>query len=122
MLKDKNKKRQVDFIEKLKLLGKCLEEKKAEDILLLDVQKFSSVFEGVIIATANNMRHAQSLADNLLQFIAEYNFEYFGMEGYKTGEWILLDLNDIVIHIFLQDVRMFYNLEGFWTEAKQIQL
>ncbi|SDN61881.1 ribosome-associated protein [Desulfonauticus submarinus] len=122
MLKDKNKKKQMDFTEKLKLLGKCLEEKKAEDILLLDVQKFSSVFEGVIIATANNVRHAQSLADNLLQFIAEYNFEYFGMEGYKAGEWILLDLNDIVIHIFLQDVRMFYNLEGFWTEAKQIQL
>ncbi|MDQ7032914.1 MAG: ribosome silencing factor [Desulfonauticus sp.] len=105
---------------KLKIIGSWLDEHKAENILLLDVQNSLTVFEGLVIASANNVRHAQALADHILDKVAEYGYEYLGMEGYQHGEWILIDLNDIVVHIFLPETREFYNLEGFWFKAQKI--
>lgn len=115
-------KQEISVLEKLKLLGNWLTEKKGENLLLLDVRELSNVFEGIILVTANNARHARSLADYLLEKVKEKDFELLGLEGYQSGEWILLDLNDVVVHIFLEDIRTFYNLEGFWVKAKQLEL
>ena len=68
------------------------------------------------------MRHAQALADYVLEKVGQSGLEYMGMEGYKGGDWILLDLNDVIVHIFLTDTRQFYNLEGFWARGKEVDL
>lgn len=107
---------------KLVFLGGLLKEKKASDVLALDVSAYSSAFEGIIIATAQGKRHCRSLADHLLVQIKQNNVEYLGMEGFQEGEWILMDLNDVIVHIFVQESRLFYNLEGFWTRGEIIDL
>ncbi|MFP4397763.1 MAG: ribosome silencing factor [Desulfonatronovibrio sp.] len=106
--------------EKLVFLAGVLHDKKAFDVLALDVSSYSSAFEGIVVASAQGSRHCRSLADNLLKQVKENNMEYLGMEGYQEGDWILVDLNDVIVHIFVQETRNFYNLEGFWTKGKII--
>jgi ribosome-associated protein len=67
------------------------------------------------------MKHAQALADAVLARSAESSIEFLSMEGYQTGEWILMDLNDVLIHIFQSELREFYNIEGMWSEAPRIE-
>ena len=112
----------VPVLDKLKLVATWLHEKKGHEILGLDVSNISNVFEAVVIVTAFNVRHAQGMADYVLEKVGENKWEYMGMEGYKEGEWILLDLNDVIVHIFLADTRQFYNLEGFWARGQEVDL
>jgi ribosome-associated protein len=125
IMSDKDVKKKLaamPVLDKLKIVGNWLHEKKGQQVLGLDVREISNVFEGVLIVTAQNVRHAQALADYVLEKIGENKWEYMGMEGYKGGDWILLDLNDVIVHIFLADTRQFYNLEGFWARGKEVDL
>ncbi|WP_415519247.1 MAG: ribosome silencing factor [Desulfovibrio aminophilus] len=106
--------------EKAALLAFWLSEKQALDVRALDVRGLSSVSDAVLVATAKNLRHGKALADHVLDRCGEHRFEYLGMEGYQAGEWVLLDLNDVVVHIFQDDQRRFYNIEGMWSEAPEI--
>lgn len=108
--------------DRLEYLGKLLMEHKAFDVLPIDVSIYSSAFEGIIVASSMGNRHSRALADHVLEKIKENSMEYLGMEGYQEGEWILLDLNDIIIHIFIEETRKFYNLEGFWTRGEKVEL
>lgn len=98
-------------------VAQWLIEKKARDVLALDVSKLSPWAETQVIATARGFRHAQALADALLERLGEERYEYLAMEGYKTGHWILVDCNDVVAHIFQEDPRGYFNLEGLWAGA-----
>ena len=111
-----------DLARKLKIMAETLHDKKALHILVLDVSIYNSAFEGLLLATAQSERHARSLADHLLELVHSMNWNYLGMEGYQRGEWILLDLNDVLVHIFLEETRKFYNLEGFWSRGRMINL
>lgn len=71
----------------------------------------------VIVVTASSLRHAKSLADGLMEQCTKNNYEFLRMEGYQTGQWILADLNDIVVHIFQQDVRELFRIESLWKES-----
>ncbi len=106
--------------EKVQLVWAWLDEKKAQDILALDVRPITVAAEAMVLATASTARHAQALADWLLQKTAEANFEFLGMEGTKTGRWILVDLNDVIVHILQEEARDYYNLEGLWSGADQL--
>lgn len=108
--------------DKLIFLSRHLREKKASDVQALDVSSYSSAFEGIILASAQGRRHSRALADSLLNQVKENGLEYLGMEGYQEGEWILLDLNDIIVHIFIPETRLFYNFEGFWAKAETINI
>ncbi|TVR00791.1 MAG: ribosome silencing factor [Desulfovibrionales bacterium] len=94
-----------------------LGEKKAGDITGLDVTPFSSVADVMVICTAQSARHAQALADWLLECYAEQGIVYLGMEGYAEGRWILVDGNDILVHILQEESREFYNLDSLWANA-----
>ncbi|WP_045218857.1 ribosome silencing factor [Desulfonatronum thioautotrophicum] len=94
-----------------------LEEKKARGITVLDVTPFSSVADVMVICTAQSARHAQALADWLLERYAEQGIVYLGMEGHAEGRWILVDGNDILVHIFQDESREFYNLDSLWANA-----
>ena len=107
---------------KMTFVGQILEEKKASDVLALDVSSYSGAFEGIVLASAHGRRHCRALADNLLEQVKKNSIEFLGMEGYQEGEWILLDLNDVIVHIFTRETRIFYNLEGFWAKGKTISI
>jgi ribosome-associated protein len=110
----------IDTPDKVKRVCEWLADKQGRDVLGLNVRGISSAFDAMILVTARSVRHAQALADNVLKELKDANFEYLGMEGYKTGQWVLMDLNDVVVHIFLADLRGFFDLEGLWAEADTI--
>jgi ribosome-associated protein len=99
-----------------------LREKKAEDLMALDVNGLCGIAEGLVLATAGGVRHAKALAEHVLKMVKQHGIEYMGMEGHQGGNWILVDLNDVLVHIFQADSREFYNLEGLWSEAERLEL
>ncbi|MUM78352.1 ribosome silencing factor [Pseudodesulfovibrio sp. F-1] len=107
-------------VDKARLLAGWLDEKQGTDIVIMDVSGLSSVTDATIVVSARGMKHAQALADALLARAAENSLEFLGMEGYQSGEWVLVDLNDVLIHIFQAESREFYNIEGMWSEAPRI--
>ncbi len=111
----------VEYKEKLCILFDWLEEKQAEDICALDVGGINSVTEGMIFASAANVRHAQALADWILERLSRRGLEFLGMEGYRKGGWILIDCNDVLVNIFQAEERRFYNLEGLWSDAPVVK-
>lgn len=102
--------------EKTTLLTDLLLRHKALHPVALRIQ--SAWAEALIITGAGSARHAQALADEILAWCREHNVEFLNMEGYHTGQWILVDLNDVVIHIFQPHVRELYRMESLWASRR----
>ena len=111
----------VPVEEKVESICNWLEEKKALTLLALDLTGLQTFTDNMIIVTATSMRHAQALSDHVMMMCKKANYEYLRVEGQQTGQWILLDLNDIVVNIFLEDVRSLFNLESLWADGKVIR-
>lgn len=92
----------------------ALEDIKARDIVVLDVAKISSLFDRMIIASADSARQTKALANNLQEKLKGLGATVHGVEGEQTGEWVLVDLGAVVVHIMQPAVRTYYNLEGLW--------
>jgi ribosome-associated protein len=92
----------------------ALEEIKARDIVLLDVRKLTSLFDYMIVASADSTRQTKALARNVHDKIKASGGSVIGIEGEQTGEWVLIDLGDIVVHIMQPSARDYYNLEQLW--------
>ena len=97
----------------------ALEDIKAEDIEILDVSKLSSLFDTMIIASADSTRQVKALANNVVVKTKEIGGTVYGVEGEQTGEWVLVDLGDVVVHIMQPAVRAYYNLEQLWGAAEK---
>lgn len=95
----------------------ALEDIKATDITVMDVSKLTSITSVMIIASATSTRQAKSLAHNVQVKLKGLGIEPTGVEGEREGEWVLVDLGDIVVHIMLQNTRDYYNLEQLWGAA-----
>lgn len=91
-----------------------LEDHKAIDIRCIDVRHLTSLMDYMIVATGRSDRHVRSLANSLLEDCRERKLKVLGTEGEKGGEWILVDLVDVVVHIMLPRVRDFYEIEKLW--------
>lgn len=100
-------------VSKFKTIIKGLFEKKGENILAIDVSKQSTYTDFLVLCTATSNKHAQTLADKVVEEAKKSKLSVM-IEGYQQGEWILLDLGSFVIHIFLQDIRDLYDIEGLW--------
>lgn len=107
--------------EKAAMIATWLDEHKARDLVVLDVSEKSSLTDVVVIASATSVRQAQSFADGLLELCKQENLEFLHVEGQVAGQWVLVDLNDVVVHIFQDAVRELYNLEGLWRDAAVLQ-
>jgi len=103
--------------EKAVRMVEWLTDKKGKDVLALDLSRENTLSEAMIIVTASSVRHGQGLADHLLEEAGKDNFEFLRMEGQTVGQWILLDFNDIVVHIFQRDNRELFRLEDLWPAA-----
>ena len=97
----------------------ALEDKKAKDIVALDVRKLTSLFDYVVIASGDSTRQTKALARNVQDKLKELGARVYGIEGEQSGEWVLVDLGDIVVHVMQPTVRQYYNLEELWTAAKK---
>lgn len=104
---------------KLKKFIKILEGKKGEDIKILDVRKLTWITDYFIILTGNSIIQTKTIAQSLLEGIKE---KPISVEGLEEGKWILLDYQDVMIHIFLPQIREFYRLEKLWGDAKIVEL
>ncbi len=104
--------------EKATAVSGWLEEKKAEDVLAIDIAAERAFTDAVLIAGAQSQRHAQGLADFVLEQCRKEGYEFLRMEGYQSGQWILLDLNDLVVNILLRDQRDLYRLEELWPKGR----
>jgi len=95
----------------------ALADMKAVDVKALDVRGLTDITDTMVVASGTSDRHVKSIADRVLQRCKEAGFRPFGLEGERDGEWVLLDLNDIVLHVMLPRVRQFYALEKLWEAS-----
>jgi ribosome-associated protein len=96
----------------------ALEDIKARDIQLVNVMKITSVFDYIAIASGDSTRQTKALANNVIEKVKEAGYDIIGSEGEGTGEWVLVDCGDIVVHIMQPAVREYYKLEELWQEGK----
>jgi len=94
----------------------ALEEIKAHDIDVINVSKITAMFGYIIIASADSTRQTKALANNVQEKIKAAGGKVYSMEGEQTGEWVLVDLGDVIVHIMLPAVREYYNLKALWSE------
>jgi len=98
-----------------KLAISALEDIKAFDIISLDVKKLTSISDFMIIASASSTRQTKALARNIKDKMSDFGVEVVGIEGETEGEWVLVDLGDIIIHIMTPATRAYFNLEELWS-------
>lgn len=109
--------------EKLcKLVIDALEDVKAKDLATLDVRKMTSVTDYMVVASGTSNRHVKALADAVADKAREAGHRPVGVEGEEGGEWVLLDLQDVLVHVMLPRVREFYNLEKLWSLSSSTDL
>ena len=96
-----------------------LDDDLAQDIITIDLQGKSALADHMVVATGRSKRHVGALADHLLRKLKENGEKNIRTEGQKTGDWVLVDAGDVVVHIFREEVREFYGIEKMWaTEAE----
>lgn len=93
----------------------ALEDLKGQDITCIDVSDQTEITDFMVIATGTSNRHVKSLVERVAEAAAARNEKPLGIEGMEQGEWVLIDLADVVVHVMLPDVRNFYDLERLWT-------
>ena len=109
-------------LDKAKLCLKIIRERKAIDPVLFEVGKLVSITDYFLIASGNSSRQVQAIARHLQKRMREQGFRPDGIEGEQEGHWVLMDYGDVVIHLFYQPIREFYDLEGLWIEAPRMDL
>jgi len=114
------------MVEKLNSLNQLIvhaaAEKKAFDILVLDLRTYSDLTDFFIICSANSRMQTQAISDSILGQVYESPYKISSTEGYTSGNWVVLDLIDVVVHIFHKDVRDQYDLERLWGDVPIVEV
>ena len=112
----------MELLEQVEKIVKALDLKKAEDITVLKIDDLTVISDYFVIAAATNTTHLKALAGEVEFELEKYEIKPIHTEGYDVGIWILLDYGSIIVHLFMQDSRMFYSLERLWSDAKEIDI
>ena len=91
-----------------------LDDMKAEDITVMDVKQKTTVTDWIIVASGTSSRHVKAIANNIVVEAKKAGKPPYGVEGEDVGEWVLVDLGDVIVHVMQKDVREFYDLESLW--------
>ncbi len=108
--------------EMTRLAIEALEDKKAEDIHVIDISEVSVIADYFIIAGGSNKSQIQAMCDNVQEKLGRAGYPEKQTEGYQTANWILLDFGDVIVHIFDKENRLLYDLERIWRDGKQIDV
>jgi len=111
----------MDLRKKQSTVVDALEDVKGDDIVVFNTARMPTMFERVVIASGSSSTQVKALADRVQERIEQAGGRVYGIEGHKGGEWVLVDLGDVVVHIMHPAVRSFYNLEEVWG-AKAVKL
>ena len=109
-------------LEMTKLAIEALEDKKGEDIRIIDISEVSVLADYFIIAGGGNHNQIQTLSDNVEEKLGRADCPVRQIEGYDTANWVLLDFGDIIVHIFDKENRLLYDLERIWRDGKQVDV
>jgi len=104
----------MDLRKKQRVVLEALEDVKGRDIVIFNTARMPSMFERVVIASGDSTRQVKALADRVQEKVRESGARVYGVKGEASGEWVLVDLGDVVVHIMHPTVRDFYNLEEVW--------
>ena len=115
MIKDTSK-------QMAKVAVEALKEKKGYDVKVIDISEISILADYFIIANGSNANQGQAMDDNVEEQMYKAGFDDPKVEGYNNASWILLDYNDVVLHIFDEESRSFYNLERLWRDGKEVDV
>lgn len=101
---------------------KAVQGMKALDVVVLDVRKLTSFADHFIICSGRSHRQATAIAEFVQRELKAKGIKSLGVEGLREGHWVLMDYGDVIIHVFYEPIRAFYDLEGLWDDAKRIDL
>jgi len=108
--------------EKTALISQIVADRKAIDVVVLDIADVSSITDYFLICSGGSARQAQAIADAIDEQLKKAGIMPLGIEGYRDGRWILMDYGDVIVHIFAQETRDFYDLEHLWANAPRLDL
>lgn len=111
----------ISVLEAAKLAQEALEDKKGEDIKVLDLIGISNIADYFIIASGNNVNQLRAMADSVEEKLFKEGYKLHHSEGYSGGAWILLDFGNIIVHLFNKEERNFYSLDRVWSDAKEVR-
>ena len=109
-----------DAVPALDLYIKAASEMKAKDLVVLDVADLTSIADAFIICSGQSNRQVNAIADSIVVSLKKQNIKPLSVEGTGEGHWVLLDYGHVIIHVFYEPVREFFDLEGLWVDAKRI--
>lgn len=113
----------ADLDPEVKLAIQCASDKKAYDLVALDLRSIASFTEFFIIATGANQRQVQAIADEIKEQLKDQlGSRPVRIEGYASGEWVLVDYGDFIVHVFNKEAREFYDLARLWLDARNVEL
>ncbi|MGA3277295.1 ribosome silencing factor [Lactiplantibacillus pentosus] len=112
----------MDSKELLQLTVEAADDKRADDIVALDVAEVSLMADYFVILSADSKRQVQAIADNIVEFIRKAGSDVKSVEGRTAGEWVLIDAGDVIVHVFQKDARTHYNLEKLWSDAPLVDV
>ena len=114
-----NKDLHQEALEMANLAKEALEDKKGEDIKVLDLKGLSNIADFFVIGSGNNPNQIRAMADSVNEKLFKAGYKFHHSEGYSGGVWILLDYGSLIVHVFDKEQRNFYNLERIWGDAKE---
>ena len=112
----------IESKEKALFIAESAWDKKADDPVIIDVREMTDLTDYYVICSADSDRGVKSIAENIEEKLKEIKTKVRGIEGLNEGKWVLIDIIDVVVHVFYQPVREFYDLESFWVDAPRVKL
>lgn len=112
----------ADSKDMLKVIIDALQDKKAEDIRVIDISNVSVIADYFVIASGSNTNQIQAMVDNVEEEMFKAGYDDPKVEGYNTASWILLDYKDVIVLVFSEDDRAFYNIERIWRDGKEVDI
>jgi len=111
-----------DRLAKASAIAQAIIDVRGEDVIALDVREVTSFADTVILATGRSDRQVRAITDSVREAARTHGFSLLGVEGYQEGRWVLVDLGDVVLHVFQGEVRKLYDLERLWSDAPVLVL
>jgi len=106
--------------KKLLLIKKAIEEKKGRDIKIYDLRNYTTICDCFVICSTDIPLQSRAVADEIHKVMAEHGFHPLSVEGYENSDWLLMDYGDVIVHIFTEDARLFYDLDRLWADAPEL--